>query len=271
VHGKTRFEGALVDMDGTLYRGDTLVPGASEAIETLRDAGVAVQFLTNNATKSPTEYVRKLAGMGIDATPDEVVTAGVVTADYLAREYPDDRAYVFGEPSLREVLTDGGVTVTEDPTETDVVVLSLDTGLDYDRFTRLLRAITPETPIVATNPDRTKPGTDGIVPSAGLVIGAVEGMTGREPDTVAGKPSVVAGRFALGRLGVDASDCLLVGDRLDTDVQMGTAVGATTVLVRTGVTDAATLGASKIEPDYVLDSIAEIGTVLGSEGDDLDG
>jgi HAD superfamily hydrolase (TIGR01450 family) len=201
--------------------------------------------------------------MGIEATPDEVVTAGVVTADYLAREYPDDRAYVFGEPSLREVLADADVTITDDPGETDVVVLSLDTGLDYDRFTRLLRAITPETPIVATNPDRTKPGTDGIVPSAGLVIGAVEGMTGRTPDTVAGKPSEVAARFALDRLGVDATECLLVGDRLDTDIQMGTAVGATTVLVRTGVTDDAELHASRIEPDYVLDSIADIGEVLG--------
>jgi HAD superfamily hydrolase (TIGR01457 family) len=260
---QTRFAGALVDMDGTLYRGERAIPGAAAAVDELREAGVAVQFLTNNATKSPREYVEKLAGMGIDAVADDVVTAGVVTADYLAREHADDRAYVVGEPGFLDVLDEYGVTVTDEPGTADVVVLSLDTGVDYDLFTRVLRTITPETPIVATNPDRTKPGTDGIVPSAGLVIGAVEGMTGRTPDTVAGKPSEVAARFALDRLGVDATECLLVGDRLDTDIQMGTAVGATTVLVRTGVTDDAELHASRIEPDYVLDSIADIGEVLG--------
>ncbi|WP_318567154.1 HAD-IIA family hydrolase [Salinigranum marinum] len=262
MHTNTRFEGALVDMDGTLYRGDRPIPGAREAITTLREAGVAVQFLTNNATNSPEKYVEKLAGMGIDATADDVVTAGVVTADYLAREHRDDRAFVVGEAALFEALADAGVAVTEDPAETDVIVLSLDTGLNYDCFTRVLRATSPETPIVATNPDRTKPGTDGILPSAGLVIGAVEGMTGRAPDTVAGKPSEIAARFALDRLGVDAASCLLVGDRLDTDIEMGAAVGTTTVLVRTGVTDDAALERSAIEPDVVLDSIAEIERVL---------
>jgi HAD superfamily hydrolase (TIGR01457 family) len=264
-----RFDGALVDMDGTLYRGATAIPGAAAAVDTLREAGVAVQFLTNNATRSPRQYVEKLASMGIGAAADDVVTAGVVTADYLAREHADDRAYVVGEPGFLDVLDEYGITVTDEPGETDVVVLSLDTGLDYDRFTRVLRAVTPETPIVATNPDRTKPGTDGIVPSAGLVIGAVEGMTGRMPDTVAGKPSEVTARFALDRLGVDAAECLLVGDRLDTDIQMGVVVGATTVLVRTGVTDDTELEASNVEPDYVLDSIADIGEVLDRHGADV--
>ncbi|WP_380680517.1 HAD-IIA family hydrolase [Salinigranum sp. GCM10025319] len=259
---RTRFAGALVDMDGTLYRGDDPIPGASTAIETLREAGVAVQFLTNNATNSPERYVEKLADMGIEATAADVVTSGLVTADYLSREHADDRAYVVGEDALFAALDDAGVTVTDTPTEAEVVVLSLDTALDYDLFTGVLRAIHPGTPIVATNPDRTKPGTDGLVPSTGLVVGGVEGMTGRAPDVIAGKPSVVAARFALDRLGVDAADCLLVGDRLDTDVEMGATVGTTTVLVRTGVTDDSTLEASQIEPDHVLDSIADIESVL---------
>lgn len=259
---QSRFGGALVDMDGTLYRGDRPVDGAPAAVDTLRAAGVSVQFLTNNPTKSPTAYVEKLAGMGIEATPSDVVTAGVVTADYLAGEHGDDRAFVVGETGLLEVLADAGVTVTDDPAAADVVVLSLDTGIDYDGFTQVLRAVGRETPIVATNPDRTKPGTDGIVPSAGLVIGAVEGMTGRAPDVVAGKPSDIAARFALDRIGVSANRCLLVGDRLDTDIQMGNEVGITTVLVRTGVTDDLTLSEAAVTPDYVLDSIADIDRVL---------
>ena len=221
-----------------------------------------MQFLTNNATKSPTEYVDTLAAMGIDADADDVVTAGVVTADYLAREHATDQRFVVGEPGLRAVLDDAGVTVTDDYREADVVVLSLDTALDYDLFTEVLRALDPETPLVATNPDRTKPGTDGVVPSAGLVIGAVEGMTGRSPDVVAGKPSALCAEFALERLGVDAADCLLVGDRLDTDIQMGSSMGLTTVLVRTGVTDEAGVEQATITPDYVVDSIADIETVL---------
>jgi HAD superfamily hydrolase (TIGR01457 family) len=267
VHTNTRFAGALVDMDGTLYRGDSPIPGAAEAIETLRAAGLAVQFLTNNPTKSPAEYVEKLAGMGIDATEENVVTAGVVTADYLGRDHADDDLFVVGEPSFVRLLTDAGLAVTDDPEEADVVVLSLDTGIDFQGWTAVLRAVGPETPIVATNPDRTKPGTDGIVPSAGLVIGAVEGMTGRAPDTVAGKPSPVAGRFALDRLGVAAEECLLVGDRLDTDVQLGATVGVTTVLVRTGVTDEAALADAEITPDHAIDSIADIGDVLGGTAD----
>lgn len=257
-----RFDGALVDMDGTLYRGATAIPGAAAAVDTLREAGVAVQFLTNNATRSPRQYVEKLASMGIGAAADDVVTAGVVTADYLAREHDGERAYVVGEPPLYEVVADRGVAVTDDPARVDVVVLSLDTGLDYDLFTGVLRAVSPETPIVATNPDRTKPGTDGLVPSAGLVIGAVEGMTGRAPDVVVGKPSAHAARFALDRLGVPTDRCLLVGDRLDTDVQMGSSAGLTTVLVRTGVTDEAALAASDVAPDHVLDSIADVAAVL---------
>ncbi len=259
---QTRFAGALVDMDGTLYRGDAPIEGAGDAIDVLREAGVAVQFLTNNPTKSPENYVKKLAGMGIDASPTDIVTAGVVTADYLAREHRNDDLFVVGEPDLTQVLSEAGLSLTGDPAETDAVVLSLDTGLDYDLFTRTLRAIGPDTPIVATNPDRTKPGTDGVVPSAGVVIGAVEGMTGRGPDVVAGKPSEVAARFALDRLGVSAGECLLVGDRLDTDIEMGSKTGMTTVLVRTGVTDEETLSGSEIEPDAVLDSIADIERVL---------
>ena len=259
---QSRFTGALVDMDGTLYRGDTPIGGAKEAIHALREAGVAVQFLTNNPTKSPENYVKKLAGMGIDAGPTDIVTAGVVTADYLVREHQGENVFLVGEQDLRDVLTEAGITVTDDPAAADVVVLSLDTGLDYDLFTRTLRAIRPETPIVATNPDRTKPGTDGIHPSAGLVIGAVEGMTGRGPDVVAGKPSEIAARFALDRLGIESEQCLLVGDRLDTDIEMGERVGMTTVLVRTGVTDDETLDSSELQPDFVLDSIADIERVL---------
>jgi HAD superfamily hydrolase (TIGR01450 family) len=262
VQPNTEYAGALVDMDGTLYRGDTPIPGAVDAIETLRDAGVAVQFLTNNPTRSPAEYVEKLAGMGIEAGEEDIVTAGVVTADYLARDHGDDRLYVVGEPSFVRLLTDAGLAVTDDPGEAEVVVLSLDTGIDFAGWTGVLRAVGPDTPIVATNPDRTKPGTDGIVPSAGLVIGAVEGMTGRSPDTVAGKPSAVAARFALDRLGVAAERCLLIGDRLDTDIEMGETVGLTTVLVRTGVTGDRELETSAVDPDHVLDSIADVATVL---------
>jgi HAD superfamily hydrolase (TIGR01450 family) len=262
VQPNTTFAGAMIDMDGTLYRGDTPVLGATEAIDALREAGVAVQFLTNNPTRSAAEYVERLAGMGIDADEADVVTAGIVTADYLAREHGDDRAFVVGKPAFVDRVTDAGVAVTDDPDETDVVVLSLDTGIDFAGWTGVLRAIGPETPIVATNPDRTKPGTDGILPSAGLVIGGVEGMTGRTPDVVAGKPSEVAARFALDRLGVAPDRCLLVGDRLDTDIEMGEKAGITTVLVRTGVTGDRELEASDIDPDYVLDSIADIGTVL---------
>jgi arabinose operon protein AraL len=138
----------------------------------------------------------------------------------------------------------------------------MDRSFDCEALTAALEALDDDTAFVATNPDRTCPVAGGEISDAAGMIGAIEGVTGRELDAVAGKPSQTAITAATNHLGADPADCLLVGDRLETDIEMGERAGMTTALVLTGVTDEADLDAGTVEPDYVLDSLAEIETVF---------
>lgn len=256
------YEAVIVDLDGTVYNETALIPGAKYGIKTLRSAGVQVQFLTNAAIRSQIHYKEKLNDVGISAASDEILTSGVVTATYLASNHPNCVPFVVGESALREELRGVGLDPTEKPSDADTLVVGLDRDVDYRVLTEALRALDNETRYIATNPDAIRPGEDGQLPSTGAIIGAIEGMTGREPDVVAGKPSDIMAETASERLGVDLSDCLIVGDRLDTDIKMGSETGMTTVLVRSGVTDEDDLRAVGVRPDYIIDSLEDIGTVL---------
>jgi HAD superfamily hydrolase (TIGR01457 family) len=256
------FEGVVFDLDGTVYVDEQPIPGAPDVIRGVRETGAEVLFLTNNATNTPDQYQRRLAAMDVPVEREAILTAGVTTATYVAETHPDATAFVFGEQALHDALETAGVATTSDPAAGDVVVAALDRDLDYDSLTGLLRAFGDDPAYVATNPDRTRPGDDGLVPSTGLVIGAVQGMTGREPDRVAGKPSQVTTDVAMERLGFAPEDCLLVGDRLDTDIEMGVRAGMTTALVLTGVTDRDDVESSDVSPDHVLESIADVPALL---------
>lgn len=250
--------GAVIDLDGTIYRGSELIPGADAAVETLRGAGVEVLFLSNKPIKRREAYRELLASLGISADRERIINSSVITADYLAAEHPDASILVVGERPLIDELDAAGLTVTDDPDEAGVVVVSMDRDFDYRTLTRAMRAVKPGVQVYATNPDRTCPVESGEIPDAGGMIGAVEGVTGRRPDRVLGKPSAVTVDVALSRLGVDPGRCLIVGDRLETDIRMGVEAGMRTALVLSGVTDGDDLAASSLEPDCVLESIAEI-------------
>lgn len=254
--------GAILDLDGTVYRGDSPIRGAARGIDVLRDSGYRVLFLTNAAIHSRRTYSEKLAQLGISAEPDEILSSGVVTATYLAENRGTCTCLVVGEDPLREELTAAGIAVTEDPDSADVVVSSLDRSIDYATLTRALRAMDDDTLFVATNPDRTRPLEDGEAPSTAAITGAISGMTGREPNVVAGKPSGVTTEIALGILGVAPEDCLLVGDRIDTDIAMGASAGMTTALVLSGVTGRTDLSEASVTPDHVLESLGAIEEVL---------
>lgn len=254
--------GAIIDLDGTVYRGDSPIEGAVRGIQTLRDSGYEILFLTNAAIHSRRTYSERLARMGVSAEPDEILSSGVITATYLVETRETCTCLVVGEDPLRDELTAAGIDVTEDPSAADIVVSSLDRSIDYATLTHALRAMDDDTAFVATNPDRTRPLEDGEAPSTAAITGAISGMTGREPDVVAGKPSDVTTEIALGLLGVAPEDCLLVGDRIDTDIAMGASAGMTTALVLSGVTGRTELSEASVIPDYVLDSLGEIKDVL---------
>lgn len=257
-----QIEGALVDLDGTVYLGGDLIPGARNAIQTLRERGVSVLFLSNNTTKRRGDYVEKLDKLGIPATIDDILNSASVTASYLADHHPTDAIFVVGEEPLREELRGAGLAVTDRPEEADVVLASMDREFDYDTLTASIRAIGPDTAFLATNPDRTCPTERGEIPDCGAITGAIEGGSGGTLDRVLGKPAQTTVDAATDAIGVDASRCLMIGDRLETDIRMGNRAGMTTVLTLTGVTDRATLERTDEQPDYVIVSLAEIGTVL---------
>jgi len=257
-------EGVVVDLDGTVYRAGEPIPGAVEAIDRLRNQGIAVVFCSNNPTKTPEEYAERLASMGVDCDPEDVVPASTVTRDYLREHHPDESTYLVGAPSLRKYLEAAGQDIVDTP-DASVFVASWDEAFDYDEMQTALDCIDEETTFLGTDPDRTVPDDGGLMPGSGAIIASVAVTVGRDPDRVLGKPSDEAADAVLDRLGLPAERCLVVGDRLDTDLAMGASRGMDTALVGTGVTDLDDVpdhtddrADGVVTPDYFVSSLAEL-------------
>lgn len=257
------YNGAIVDLDGTVYRGDTAIPGARDGIEYLRGRGLDILFCSNNSARSPEVYVEHLRDFGIEATVDTICSAGMVTVDYLRERHSTDRVFLVGSRGLREQLQDADIQLTDSPAETDVLVASWTDEFDYGDMTDALHAVDEETAFLGTNRDRTLPQADGrVLPGSGSIIFALAATVGRDPDALLGKPSERMAEAALDRLGLPAEECLLVGDRLDTDLAMGAQTGMTTVLVLSGISDREDVGEHDVEPDHVIEDLGAIGDVL---------
>jgi 4-nitrophenyl phosphatase len=257
------YRGAVLDLDGTVYRGRDPIAGAPAAIERLRERGLRLLFLSNNPTKSREAYVDRLDRMGIPVDVKEVLSAGTVTTRYLVDHHAEDALFVIGSSGLLEQFEEANLSVTADPERADVLVASYDHEFCYDDMTDTYRAVADGGAFIGSDPDVVIPAGDGqMVPGSGAIVRACAGVLERDPDHVLGKPSPEAVEMAHEALGVPLEQCLVVGDRLNTDLAFGERAGMTTVLVRTGVTDDRVLAASDLEPDYVLDSLADIDAVF---------
>jgi 4-nitrophenyl phosphatase len=254
--------GAIIDLDGTVYRGGTLLPGVDRTVERLRERGIETLFVSNNPTKPPGGYAADLAALGIDADPESILTAGVVTREYLEATHADDRIFLIGEDSLREQLA--GLRLVDDPTTAGVVVASIDREFTYDRLHEVSRAFRGRDPaFVGTDPDRLIPvSEDELAPGSGAIVGAIAATVGRDPDPMLGKPSVETAGAVSDRLDADPADCVVVGDRLDTDIALGERLGARTVLVRTGAHDEDDIASHDATPDQVIDALGDLPAVL---------
>ncbi len=252
------YRGYIFDLDGTIYRGERAIPGAPQTVAELRRRGCRVVFISNKPLQTRRDYAAKLTRLGIPATPEDVITSTYVLGRYLAREAPGARLYVVGEPPLLEELARFGLVITDGKGPVDFVVAAFDRTFDYQKLNTAFQAIRRGAHFVATNADRTCPVEGGEIPDAAAVIGAIEGCTGRKVELVAGKPSPMMIEAGLERLGVEPADCLVVGDRLETDIVMGKRAGTATALVLTGVTRREDLARAPVQPDYVLESVAEL-------------
>jgi len=257
-----RFGGYVFDLDGTLYLGDRLLPGAAATVASIRDGGARVAFLTNKPLETPAAYAAKLTDLGIPATAGEVVSSTDALLRYLERHAQGARILPIAEPLLVDLLRDQDfVTLdpaTADPTAADVVVVSWDRTFDYQKLTAAFRAVRAGARIIATNPDPFCPMPDDDLPDCGAILAAIETATGARAEAIVGKPSPYMAEALLDRLALPPDDTILVGDRLMTDVLMAREAGMASALVLTGATGPEALDGAAVIPDYVLGGVAEV-------------
>ncbi|MCL9817037.1 HAD-IIA family hydrolase [Natronocalculus amylovorans] len=258
------YRAVIFDVDGTIVRGDTPIDGARVGLETAEDAGLNRLFVSNNPTKMPPAYQARLAHAGVTVTGDDVITAGTATTTYLSEFHANEDIFLIGEPGVSTQFEEAGLSQTESVEQAETLVASIDFNFSYQDLQDSLTILKdPSIPFIGTDPDIIIPTDHGDIPGSGAIIGAIENVTNRSVEQICGKPSPYTAQLALDRLGnPDPSECLVVGDRLDTDILLGKNAGMTTVLVKTGVTDNTTLSESDIQPDYVLESLAEFDRVL---------
>jgi arabinose operon protein AraL len=251
-------QGIIFDLDGTVYLGDQLIPGARQTIEWLRRRSHPIVFVSNKPLQTRADYAAKLTRLGIPTRPDDVINSSLVLVRYLSREMSGVTVFAVGEPPLLNELVEARFNLSEDPNEIEVVVASFDRTFDYHKLNVAFQSLRRGARFFATNADATCPVAEGEIPDAGAVIGALEGCTKRQVELVVGKPSPLIVEVALEQLDRSASECIMVGDRVETDILMGREAGMTTALVLTGVTRREDLSHAAVRPDYVLESIAEI-------------
>ncbi len=252
------FSGYIFDLDGTIYLGEKLISGARETIEKLKSLSKRIVYLSNKPLQTRKDYAAKLTRLGIKTDPAEVINSSLVMSHWLSKQAPGATIYVIGEPSLIAEMVQAGFCISENAGEIQYVIASFDRTFDYRKLNIALQAIRKGARFVATNPDRTCPVEGGEIPDCAAMIGAIEGATGKKVETVVGKPSDIMIQVAVELMGLNPRNCLLVGDRLETDMVMGQKAGMATALVLTGVTTREVLKKSEFQPDYIWESVTEI-------------
>jgi phosphoglycolate/pyridoxal phosphate phosphatase family enzyme len=251
------YRGWLFDLDGTVYLGEQLIPGAGEAIAALRAAGRRVAFLSNKPLQTRGDYALKLARLGVPAQPDDVINSSLVLARHLRALDPGAPVFVIGEPPMIAEMRAHGFEVRDDE-RVRWVVIAFDRTFSYAKLNTALQAVKGGARLIATNPDRTCPVEGGEIPDCAGMIAAVEAVTGKQVEAVVGKPSPIILEVALAALGVPAAEAVVVGDRIETDIAMGKRLGLATILVLSGITRPGDPRIAAMAPDHVLGSIREI-------------
>ena len=253
-----RIRGFLFDLDGVLYTGDRPVPGAAKVLDRLRNRGVPVRFLSNSTRRSRASVAARLRGMGFSIGEHEILTPGVVAAAGLRRE--GKTAFLVTMGDAHRDFGDAGVTLDEDHPDA-VVVGDAGDRFTYDLLNRVMRMVLAGADLLALEKDRTWLGEDGLMLSAGPFVAALEYATGKEAICI-GKPSPGFFAAALDGLGVHAPEAAMVGDDILTDIGGAQRCGIQGILVRTGKYREETLASSGITPDHIIDSVADLSTLL---------
>jgi NagD protein len=251
-------KGIISDMDGVIYRGKQLIPGAQDFVQRLKESQVPFLFLTNNAEQTPLDLKLKLEGLGIhDLKDTNFITAAMATAMFLKNQNQKQHAtaYVVGGGGLINELYNVGFSISE--TNPDYVVVAKCSTLSFEQLKKAVRLIDQGAKFIGTNPDMIDPVEGGLEPAAGTILAAISAATGKKPYIV-GKPNSLMMMLAAHKLGAHPEDCVMVGDRMDTDIVGGMEAGMKTILVLSGVTTRALMAEFPYKPDCVLENVGEI-------------
>jgi len=247
--------GFLIDMDGVIYGGDEMVPGADKFIDRLLKDDIPFMFMTNNSQRSRREVVRKLSKLGIKVDESHVYSSAIATASFLAKQKPNGSVFVLGEGGLLTSLHENGFSLVE--TDPDFVVVGEGRNFTLEMVQKAVNMILSGAKLIATNldPSPKKPGWNNLGIAA--IVAMIEEATGRKAFTV-GKPSPVMMRSARKALGLETAETTIIGDTMGTDIQGGVQMGYKTILVLSGITQKEDLGTFPYKPDLVLNSVADL-------------
>lgn len=247
-------KGILCDMDGVIYHGNRLLDGVLEFVEWLYRENKHFLFLTNNSSKTPMELRQKLLSMGLDIGVEHFYTSALATANFIAKQSPNARVYVIGEPGLYSALYDKGLTI--DDKNPDYVVMG-EYKCNYETICKAVQFVNDGAKLIGTNPDITGPSENGIIPACRALIAPIEVATGKNAYFI-GKPNALMMRAALERLGVHSAEAVMIGDNMSTDIIAGIESGMETVLVLSGVTTKEGIELYPFRSGLVLNGIGDI-------------
>lgn len=247
----------VLDMDGTIYLGSRLFPETIPFLKRVKEHGKRYIFFTNNSSRSPETYVKRLNGMGIQASRDDIVTSGDVMIHFLKTHRPGKKVYLLGTPDLRRSFQEAGIPLTEEMP--DIVLLGFDTTLTYEKLERACHYIRSGAEFLCTHEDINCPTEYGFMPDAGAMCALITASTGVAP-RFTGKPHAEVLEILEAKTGICRQDMVAVGDRLYTDIALGARNGVSSVLVLSGETTMEDLTRSEIRPTVVLPNIGSLET-----------
>jgi NagD protein len=252
---RSGIESWLTDMDGVLVHENAALPGAPELIRQWTDAGTPFLVLTNNSIFTPRDLAARLRASGLHVPEESIWTSALATADFCASQIPNATAFVIGESGLTTALHEVGFIMTErDP---DYVVVGETRNYSFEAITKAIRLINDGARFIATNPDATGPSADGPMPATGAIAALITKATGKDPYIV-GKPNPMMFRSAMNKIGAHSETTAMIGDRMDTDIVAGIEAGLHTILVLTGISDAAEIERYPFRPDEILGGVHEL-------------
>ncbi len=251
-----KFEGFIFDLDGTIYRESKLIAGAEEVFRKLRSSNKKFLFVSNRTTSTPQQYYYKLNNYGIQCEASDIIASAEVTKNYLIKNHTNEKVFVIGEKTFIDYLRNNGVKIANH--KIDIVLVSLDRTLTLQKLWKAQNALLSGAKFYAANTDLTCPVEDTEILDAGYTIQALENLTGRKLEKNFGKPSEFIVAEIMHRINIAKEKCIIIGDRIDTDILMAKKSGIHSALVLTGVTKQNTLTDFTIKPDYILNSIADL-------------